>query len=170
MPVINILIFVVTFWIAALVIIYFLVKYYNKKSLVVTERFLSQASEFKPALLSNIKLRYWTTNGTRIMISPNNHCDIYLFHDFLAIVRRQSFIFRVFFAPVLITTDITNTKNFFSYLAVYKADRINFNHVMKNQIDIKLKDPIYKHYKIDLTFKGLTRGQLIQLAEIKNWC
>jgi hypothetical protein len=170
MPVINILIFVATFWIVALTIVYFLLKYYNKKNLVATERFDSHSSEFKPALFHNIKLRYWTTNRARIEISPNNNCDIYLFDNFLAIVRRQNFIFKVFFAPVLITSDITSTKNIFSYLTVYKSDRVIFNEVMKGQIDIKIKDPIYRHYKIDITFKELTSEQLTQLGKIKDWC
>ncbi|HEY5773808.1 MAG TPA: hypothetical protein VIS75_14325, partial [Chitinophagaceae bacterium] len=70
MTAINILIFVVSFWIVALAVIYFLVKYYNKKNLVAIERFVSHSSEFKPILLQNIKLRYWTTNGARTGISP----------------------------------------------------------------------------------------------------
>ena len=167
---INILIFVVTFWIVALGIIYFVLKYYNKKNLEATERFVSHSSEFKPALIQNIKLRYWTTSGRRTMISPNNLCDIYLFDNFLAIIRRQSFIFKVLFAPVLISPDITNTKNIFNYLTVYKPDRIIFNQVMKGQIEIKLKDPIYRGFKIDITLKELTKEQLTQLAEIRNWC
>ena len=170
MTAINILIFVVSFWIVALAVIYFLIKYYNKKNLIVTERFVHQASEFKPVLFQNIKLRYWTTNGARTGISPNNNCDIYLFDNFLAIVRRQNFIFKVFFAPVLITSDITNTKNIFNYLTVYKPDRVIFKEIMKDQIDIKIKDPIYRHYKIDITFKELTSEQLTQLVKIKDWC
>ena len=170
MPVINILILVVAFWIVALAIIYFLVKYYNKKNVVATERFASHSSEFKPVLFQNIKLRYWTSNGARTMISPNNNCDIYLFDNFLAIVRRQNFIFKVFFAPVLITSDIISIKSIFSYLTVYKPDRVIFNEVMKGQIDIKIKDPIYRHCKIDITFKELTSEQLNQLVKIKNWC
>jgi hypothetical protein len=170
MPVINILMFFVTFWIVTLAIIYFLVKYYNKKNLVAIERFVFQASEFKPAVLQNIKLRYWTTNGARTMISPNNQCDIYLFDNFLAIVRRQNFIFKAFFTPVLISSDITSTKNIFRYLTVYKPDRIIFNQVAKGQIDIKVKDPGYNHYKIDITFNELTNEQLTELSKIKNWC
>ena len=170
MTAINILLFVVSFWIVALAVIYFLVKYYNKKNSIATERFVHQASEFKPVLFQNIKLRYWTTNGARTRISPNNNCDIYLFDNFLAIVRRQNFIFKVFFGPVLITSDIINTKNIFSYLTVYKPDRVFFNEVMKGQIDIKIQDPVYRHYKIDITFKELTSEQLTQLVKIKDWC
>ena len=170
MPVISILIFLVSFWIVALAVIYFLVKYYNKKNLVAIERFISHSAEFKPALLQNIKLRYWTTNGARTGISPNNNCDIYLFDNSLVIVRRQNFIFKVFFAPVLITSDITTTKSIFSYLTAYIPDRVIFNAVIKGQIDIKIKDPIYQHYKIDITFKELTSEQLTQLDKIENWC
>lgn len=170
MTAINILLFVVSFWIVALAIIYFLLKYYNRKNLATTERFISQASEFKSVLLQNIKLRYWITNRARTSSSPNNHCDIYLFGDLLAIVRRQNFIFKVFFAPVLITSDIASTKSIFNYLSVYKPARITFNQIVKGEIDIKIRDPIYGHYKIDITFKGLTSEQLTQLIKIKNWC
>ena len=153
MPVINILILAFTFFVVAFTIVYFLLKYYNRKNLVVTKRFISKASELNPTLIQNIKLRYWATNGAKTMISPNNHCDIYLFDEILAIVRRQNFIFKVLFAPVLITPYITSTKNIFNYCTIYKPDRIIFNQVMKDQIDIKLKDPIYRHFKIDITFK-----------------
>ena len=170
MPVISILIFIVTFLIVALAIIYLLVKYYNKKNLVAIEKFVSHASELRPILLQNIKLRYWITNRARTRSSPNNHCDIYLFDDLLAIVRRQNFIFKVFFAPVLITSHIASTKSIFNYLSVYKPARITFNQIVKGEIDIKIKDPIYGHYKIDITFKGLTSEQLTQLIKIKNWC
>ena len=93
-----------------------------------------------------------------------------MFDNFLAIVRRQDFVFKVFFAPVLLTSDIATTKNIFNYLDTYKPDRITFKQIVKGEVDIKLTDPKYKHYKTDITLKGLTIEQTTQLEKIKNWC
>ena len=103
------------------------------------------------------------------MASPNNFCDLYLFDNCLGIVRRQNFIFKIFFAPVLITPDIDQTKIIFDYLKAHKPRQIIFNRIIKGQIDIKAIDQTHKNTRLDITFKGLTEAQLNQLAKIKSW-
>lgn len=169
MPVVTILIFFATFIFVVLVTIYIFLTFYNKKTLAARDEFISQTGTLMPTVFQNVKLRYWTTNGARTVISPNNHCDLYLFDNYLAIFRRQDFIFKVFFAPVLLTSDLVTTKNNFNYLDCFKPEKIHFNQLMNGQVDIKLKDPIYKHWKIDITFKELTSEQIKQLDKIKNW-
>ena len=170
MPITSILIFLGSFILIVLLTLYIFLIFYNKKTLAATEKFISQAGALMPTVFQNVKLRYWTTNGPRTMISPNNHCDLYLFDNCLAIIRRQDFIFKVFFAPVLLTSDLATTKSNFNYLDCYKPDYIHFNQLIKGQVDIKLKDPVSRHWKIDITFKELTSEQTNQLDKIKNWC
>ena len=170
MPIVSILTFFATFIFIVLVVLYLFLTFYNKRTRTATDKFIRQASELAPTVFKNIKLRYWTTTGPRTQISPNNHCDLYLFDNCLAIIRRQDFIFKVFFAPVLLTSDLATTKSNFNYLDCYKPDHIHFNQLMKGQVDIKLKDPISRHWKIDITFKELTSEQTNQLDKIKNWC
>lgn len=79
-----------------------------------------------------------------------------MFDSCIAIVRRQDFIFKAFFAPILLTSDIATTKNMFDYLDIYKPDRINFRQTVKGEIDIKLTDLIYEHFIIDITLKIIT--------------
>jgi hypothetical protein len=169
MTIINILTFFGSFILIVLATLYIFLNFYNKKTLAKTDRFISQAGTLMPTVFQNVKLKYWTTKGTRTMISPNNHCDLYLFENSLAIVRRQDFIFKVFFAPVLLTPDIKATKNIFNYLDCYKPDYIHFNEIIKWQIDINLKDPINHHRTIDITFKELTNEHITKLDKIKNW-
>ena len=45
----------------------------------------------------------------------------------------------------------------------------NFNKINHKEIDIKIKDLIYKYYTIDITFKELTNEQINHLEGIKNW-
>jgi hypothetical protein len=147
--------------------------FYNKRTHSVRERFLKHTNGLGPTVFKNIKLRYWTTNGIHglnIQVYPNNRCDLYLFDNCLAIVRKQDFIFKVFFAPILLTSDIAATKKMFDYLDTYKPIRVTFNQFVKGQVEIKLSDPIYKNYKIDIILKGLSNEQINHLEKNKNWC
>jgi hypothetical protein len=170
MPVVSLLIFFAISIFIVLVGVYIFLIFYNRRSQTATDTFIQQASEFNPIVFKNIKLRYWTTNGSKTRIGPNNRCDLYLFDNCLAIVRSQHFIFKTFFAPVLLTSDIGITKNRFDNLKTYKPDRVIFKKIVKGQVDITLTDPVYKHYTIDITLKGLTNEQIHQLEKIKNWC
>ena len=170
MPIISILTFFATFIFIVLVALYIFLTFYNKRTRTATDRFIKQSNELRPIVFKNIKLRYWTTSGLRTATYPNNHCDLYLFDNCLAIVRRQDFILKVFFAPVLLTSDIATIMNTFNYLDVYKPDQITFKQIVKGEVDIKLTDLKHKHYKIDITFKGLSSEQTNQLEKIKNWC
>ena len=169
MPVTNILIFFFSCIMFFLVAIFIFLIYFNRKTKITIDKFLSQAAGLNPKTIKNIRSRYWITSGYRTMASPNNFCDLYVFDNCLGIVRRQNFIFKVFFAPVLITPDIEQTKIIFGYLKAHKPRQIIFNRIIKGQIDIKAIDQTHKYTRIDITFKGLTEAQLDELAKIKNW-
>lgn len=170
MPIVSIMTFFAIFIFIALVGFYIFLTIYNKRSQTAIDKFIGQASGLKPTVFQNIKLRYSETSGLKTYFYLNNRCDIYLFDNFFAIVRRQDFVFKVHFAPILLTSDIATTKNNFNYLETYKPDRITFMQIVKGEVDIKLTDPKYKHYATDITLKGLSEEQTAKLEIIKNWC
>ncbi len=170
MPIVSILIFFAISIFIILVGLYIFLTFYNKRSWAATDKFIRQASELGPTVFQNIKLRYWTTSGLKTRGLPNGRCDLYLFDNCLAIVRSQTFIFKIIYAPVLLTSDIAITKNRFNNLKTYKPDLVIFKQFVKGEIEIKLTDPIYRHYTIDIVFKGLTNEQIHQLDKIKSWC
>jgi hypothetical protein len=150
--------------------LYIFATFYNKRALAATDKFIAQTGMLVPTVFKDVKLRYWIIKGGKTQFSPNNRCDLYLFDNYLAIVRRQDFVFKVFFAPVLLTADVAATKNSFGYLRCYQPDYIDFNQPVEGQVAIKIKDPVYSHRKIEITFKDLPSGQTKQLVRIKNWC
>src|SRR5688572_25931381 len=160
MPIVSLLTFFAISIVIILVGLYIFLIFYNRRSRAATDKFITQASELGPTVFQNIKIRYWTTSGLKTRISPNNRCDLYLFDNCLAIIRRQNFIFKTFFAPVLLTSDISMAKNIFNNLDTYKPDRVFFKQIVKGELDIKWTDPIYKHYTTEITFKGLTNEQI----------
>jgi len=170
MPIVSILTFFATVIFIVLVGLFIYLTFYNRRTKTTTDRFIEQANKLKPTVFQNIKIRYWTTSGLKTYVYPNNFCDLYLFDNCLAIIRRQDFIFKVFFNPILLTSDTTTTKILFNYLDTYKPDNIIFKQPVKGEVDIKLTDLEHNHFKIDMTFKGLTNEQLGQLEKIKNWC
>lgn len=170
MPIISIITFFAIFIFIVLVGLYIFLTFYNKRTRTAIDKFIRQASELRPTVFQNIKLRYSETSGLKTYIYPNNRCDLYLFDNYLAIVRRQDFVFKVFFAPILLTSDIASTKNIFNYLDTYKPDRITFKQIVKGEVDINLTDRANKRYKTNITLKGLTDEQITQLEKTKNWC
>lgn len=170
MPIVSILTFFATFIFIALMGLYIYFTFYNRRTTTTTNKFLEHVNKLKPTVIQNIKMRYWTTSGLKTYVYPNNFCDLYLFDDCLAIIRRQNFIFKVFFNPILLTSDTMTTKKSFNYLDTYKPDNITFKQIVKGELDIKLTVLRYNHFKIEMTIKGLTNEQLRQLEKIKNWC
>lgn len=170
MPAVSIMTFFSIFILIFLMCLYIFLTLNNKRSQIVIDKFIGEASGLRPIIFQNIKLRYSETNGLNIYFYPNNRCDLYLFDNYLAIVRRQIFVFKVFFAPILLTSDIATTKKIFNYLDSYKPHRVTFKEIVKGEVDIKLTDPKYKHYKTEITLKGLSIEQTTQLEKIKNWC
>lgn len=170
MPVVSILIFIAIFFFILLMGLYIFLTFYNKRTRTAIDKFIGQANGLRPTIFKNIKLRYSETSGLKTSIYPNNRCDLYLFDNYIAIVRRQNFIFNVFFAPVLLTSYKATTENIFNYLVTYKPDQITLKQIVKEEIDIKLTEPTYKYFKIDITLKGLTNEQISQLEKIINWC
>jgi hypothetical protein len=150
-----------------LVGLYIFLTFYNKRSQTAIDKFIEQASGLRPTIFQNIKLRYSETSGLKTYIYPNNRCDLYLFDNYLTIVRRQDFVFKVFFAPILLTSDIASTKNNFNYLEAYKPDRITFKQIVKGEVDIKLTDRANKYYTTNITLKGLTNEQTTLLENLK---
>jgi len=127
-------------------------------------------SGLRPTIFKNINLRYYEISGQKTYNYPNNRCDLYFFDNYLVIIRSQYFIFKVLFAPILLTPDISSTKPNFSYLSIYKPDRITFKDILKGEVDIQLTDQANKHYITRITLKGLTNEQKNQLEKVKNWC
>jgi len=169
MPIVSILTFFATGIFIVLVGLFIYLSFYNRRTKTITDRFIEQANKLKPTVFKNIKLRFWRTSGLKTYVYPNNCCDLYLFDNCLAIVRRQNFIFKVFFNPILLTSNTTTTKNIFNYLDTYHPNKIIFKQIIKGELDIKLTDLLYNHYKIGITLKGLTNEQIDQLEKIKKW-
>jgi len=170
MQIVSLLIFFTTFILIVFLGLFIFLTFYNKRARSTIDKFILQASGLRPTVFQNIKLRYTEKSGLKNYIYPNNHCDLYLFDNYLAIIRKQNFGFKIFFAPVMLTCDITTTKKIFDYLKIYKPNKIIFKQNIKGEIDIKLSDDTFKHYSIDITLKGLTTEQTNQLEKIKAFC
>ena len=93
MPIISILIFFATFVFIVLVGLCIYLTFYNKRKQKATDKFISQANNLRPTVFQNIKLRYSESSGLKTYIYPSNLCDLYLFDNYLAIIRRQDFVF-----------------------------------------------------------------------------
>ncbi len=102
-------------------------------------------------------------------MSLNSCCDLYLFDNCLAITRREHFIYTFLFAPILITSDVISAERMFDNIKIYNPDSIIFKEIVQGEIVIKVSDPLYTHYKIELTLRGMTKEQIGKLKRIEDW-
>lgn len=158
------------FIIIVLISVFVFVFFYNQRSKVALDKFILSTEDARSIFFENIKLSYRVDNKGRTQVYPNNQCNLLLFENQLAIVRRQYFIYKVLFPPILLTSDIAITQNTFNYIKSYKPEKIVFRQTRKGVVDINLRDSVYQNYRIYITFKELTDEQIKQLEVIKTWC
>lgn len=166
MPIAGILTFIAISVFIILVGLSIFFTFYNKRTKSAIDRFIGIASELRPLVFQDLRLSYLETSGLKTYPFSNNRCDLYLFENYLAIVRRHDFVFKVFFPPILLSSDVESTKKIFYGLETYKPDRIMFKQKIKGEIAIKLTDPTFQKFSIDITLKGLTKEQTIQIEKL----
>jgi hypothetical protein len=169
MPILNILIFFAAVIFIALVGFSIILMFHNKRALLAIDEFIGQSSGLNPVIFQHIELRYTESSDLKTYIYPINRCDLYVFDNYLVMVRRLDFGFNVFYAPIMLITDIETTNNIFNGLETYKPDQTTFKQLVKGEVDISLINPIYKHYTIDISFKELTNEQITVLEKFKCW-
>lgn len=164
------IIYIILFFIGSFALFYFAGSIYfyfhNNENNIKVEKFLNIANELNPIVFNDIKLRYWKSRGTRTEISINSICDLYLYDESLVLVRRQNFILKMIFAPVVITSNIAKSKNDFPNLESYLPSSFVLNSYKRGELEIKLQGS----YRIDITLKGLTTEQIDKLRIVQNWC
>lgn len=141
---------------------------HNKRVKVTTARFLLQSKQLSPTLFPDIKIFYSTWDSLKYYGSPFNRGDVYLFDDFIVIIRRMNIGIKILYEPILISTNPESTKHSFKYVQTMKPDRITFSRFSKRDIGIEMTDSIYRHRKIELILKGLTNDEIAQLERM-NW-
>ena len=149
---------------------YIYVLFYNKRTKLMIDLFMEMTHTNNPIVLKDIRLRYWTTTHSKTNISPNNYCDLYIFEYCIVLIRREKFIYRIKFAPIVLSNNVEAIKSRFGFLKCYKPDGIHFYEKLKGKIDIKLLESNYKFKRIDITLKGLQDEQIALLNKLKEWC
>lgn len=169
MPLLNLWISFITLFFIILVGVSIYVQICNRHTERKLKKFISLVHPLNPDVVSNIKLRYWTTNGSKHTGSINSTCDIYLFDNCLAINRREHFIYNILFDTIIITSDVISAERKYYKLKIYSPDSIVFKKIVQGEIIIKITDPKYAHYKIEITLMGMTKEQVAKLKRIENW-
>ena len=126
-----------------------------------------QISKLTKITYKDIKISHSITSGAKEYISIFNTADIYIFQDFIVILRVQNFILKYYFNPIIISQNPVNTKEQFRHLSIFKPDKIFFYR--GNEFKIDTNDPNYKNRKIKYQFKKLTDEQFEKLSRVKSW-
>jgi hypothetical protein len=141
----------------------------NRKNQRAVQNFLDLAAPSEPLIIPSIPIRYVTTNGDKGQVSIDNSCDLYLFSNCLAIVRKQNFVFPFQFSPIILTADVAKTRETFADVACYKPTKVKANGAFKGRVNIIIQHPAFKRWKIDITLKSLTDEQVNSIVSLTAW-
>lgn len=159
----NIIILVI--FITVIPVIIFMVRHRNKSYQKALHALLYQTNHLPHIRIQNIRVSYLVENGSKQYPSINNTADIYVFNDFLIVYRRQNLVFKFHYKPYLVGNATTSLN--LPGVSSNKPDEIIINS--SSEIQIKVTDPVHKHYQTKLTLSGLSREEADHLLPIKQW-
>ena len=142
----------------------------NKKSNSKINSFIKLTEKLNPIIFRALDVKYLDINHYKTRSSPLGKCVLYLFDKFLAIIRRQKFIFKFIFEPILIING--NKKNdqfdYKKYITVI-PDKIVFTSYKTDELVIKFTDEKHEHFKTEIILRKPTSEQLLKFKSIENW-
>jgi hypothetical protein len=142
----------------------------NRKNRPKIISFINQTEYLKPSVLKDISIKYLDSNHYMTRSSPNGKCDLYIFDNFIAIIRRQKFIFTIEFEPLIIKADDYNKNVIDLNNYLFKTiDRAKFTKYKNDELIIKLKDENFTHFKTEITLRKLKGKHIDKLRPIENW-
>ncbi|MEQ1797981.1 MAG: hypothetical protein ABL872_08510 [Lacibacter sp.] len=115
---------------------------------------------------AKVKMKFSWSTGYKSYISFINYCDIYLADDYVVIMPFQTFPFKAFNEPILLTGSIVNLKSGLGFLKQYIPDKIIFKKVIKGEIEINYHEGNAKYV---IRLQGLNTEEKQHLERIKEW-
>lgn len=139
-------------------------KHYRGKEQIFLYNSLSK--EKSDTVFSNVKMKFSWSNGYKSYISFVNYCDIYLADKYIVIMPFQTFPFKAYNEPVLLTGNIIDLKPDLCFIKQYTPDKITFKKVIKGEVEIVYHQNNEKYF---ITLKDLKAEEKQKLELIKEW-
>lgn len=146
---------------------YFTTLYLNNIALPVIKRFTEHISTINPIMYRDIKARYSEFNGDYMeIVFYGSSCDIYLFENYIVVVRRYKSLFRRHIEPIILTYSEKDAYKAFPYLNIFRPEKLLFKQIIKGEVEFRFTDFKRKYYRMELTLKALNPEQKAQLERV----
>jgi hypothetical protein len=161
-------IFFISFIFLILVGLFIFSVFKNKIGQKEVDYFLESQRNNDSNCLTNLQMVYEEGNNLKSRISPFDECDIYIFEYYIALLRRQRFIFKFIYKPTFICFDKSKLLNCKNNIDFIFPDKIGFNKFRKNLFEIKFTDKQHKNFKTEIRIKNLTTKQINSLSVVQQ--
>ncbi len=113
-----------------------------------------------------IKFRYLSKG----LATYNEYGDIYIFENFVVILRRPFKDVHLGYAPLVIYTESTDEQFNFPVPA-YVPQRVLFKTIVKGEVEIRfeMNSFLFSQGLVEIAVKGLTEEELLALEKMKGW-
>jgi len=149
-----------------LLINYFIILVRHRKATDQITLF-KQISSPADLVMTNIRMKFICTSGMKEYFSFITDCDIYLSENYCTVIPFQTFPFKAYHKPILLTKEKSSLKSIFYFLNIFSPDKIIFKEVIKDEIEIQYHE---NHNKYQIRLKGLTTEDKSKLERIRNFC
>jgi hypothetical protein len=149
-----------------LLINYFVILFRHKKAIKQITLF-KQKTNPDDLVMLDIKMKFIWTSGMKQYISFIKNCDIYLSDTYFIIIPFQTFPFKAYHKPILLTKEKSSLRSDFYFLNIFSPDKIIFKEVIKDEIEIQYHE---NHNKYQIRLKGLNTEDKNRLERIRDCC
>ena len=114
-----------------------------------------------------VPVSYWLRSGNKHYPSINNIGEVFVFNDFILILRKQRFLISHWLKPLVVShRNLTNALG--NSIENYFPKTFSYWEQQRKEVQIHLADRKYSHISVVLTLKELTSEQINNLKSFEK--
>jgi hypothetical protein len=114
-----------------------------------------------------LPVSYWLTSGNKHYPSINNIGEVFVYNDFILVLRKQRFLNSHWLKPLVVShKNVSNALG--NSIESYTPKKFTYWELQRKEVQIQLADRKYSHISVVLTLKELTSEQINNLKSFEK--
>jgi hypothetical protein len=139
----------------------------NHKIQLVIQHAISINASGKYDLFENLKTKFWLTNGGRHYPSKSRESFVYIFDDFILVVRKQQLLFFTWFQKFIISNKAIRMEPGIA-MDSYTPAKFTYWTELRKEIQINLADTKAKHISAVFTLMALSNETVEKIKSFEE--
>jgi hypothetical protein len=115
---------------------------------------------------AELPIKYWFSNGNRHYPSINNVGDIFIFEDFILVIRKQQFLTARWLKPLVIS--FRNLNYQLGGIESFAPNKFVYWEQQRKEVQIHLVDKTHSHNTSPVTLRKLDKEKINELKAFEQ--